>query len=125
MQMKQLLVDRIDGNLRSSEETMRALTEFVKNVPGEVLACEMEASEANRRAVMVGDQIYKFGLHPESTLAFIEVFDDREQTEPTMALYIDSAEPSAKIIGKSGGRAFTLRFFVSGEGTVEKTMQLD
>lgn len=125
MQMKQLLVEHIDGALRASEETMRALTEFVKNIPGEVLSCEIEASEANRRAVMAGEQVYKFGLYPEPTLAFIEVYDDREQTEPSMALYIDSSEPSAKVIGKSQGRAFTLRFFVSGEGTVEKTMQLD
>ena len=125
MQMKQLLVDRIDGALRASEETMRALTEFVKNIPNEVLSSEIESAEANRHAVRAGEQVYKFGLYPEPTLAFIEVYDDREQTEPTMALYIDGAEPSAKVIGKSQGRAFALRFFVSGEGTVEKTMQLD
>lgn len=125
MQMRLLLLQHLVPQLRADKETMRALEEFEKNIPGRVLNLDVDETKTNKQGVLQGEKVYKFGVSIDPPMAFVEYFDDKNQAEPTMALYIDRSKQFLTVKGWKVDKKFYLSFRVNEKGRVEKAAQLD
>lgn len=124
MQMKSLIANHISSEIRNHEDAMHAVIEFVKIIPIEVLESDFDPIKPERRSYVDGNTVYKFGIYPEPNVVFVEVYDEGEQT-PKMSLCADDEEKYVSFSGKSADKRFTMKFFVSDDGIVENTMELE
>lgn len=125
MQMRKILRAHLSNQLAADAEVMRALEEFEKNIPGRVLALDVDETRTNKQGVLQGEKVYKFGVATEPPMAFVEYFEDKNQAEPTMALYVDKSKNFLTVKGWKVDKKFYLSYRVNERGKVEKISQLD
>lgn len=124
MQMKDVVLTRIDDNIRGNEEAMRYMGEIIKNFPREVFETDIDDTQPTRKAVMCGDGACKFGVYPQITQAFLEYYDSHDDTEPSMVLHIDAEFRSVNIIVRKPNKTMEVKFFVDDE-EVKKIMRVE
>lgn len=124
MQMKQCIYEHLADPLRADAEAMRAVEEFIRNIPGRVMEFNIDTSKTNKQGILEGEKVYKLGVVAEAPSAFIEFYENRGQGEPTMALYTDKAKALLTIKGWQVNRKFYLAYMLHN-GRVEKMSKLD
>lgn len=124
MQMSHCLAEHIAEPIRADGEAMRAVNEFVRNIPERVMQFDIDATRTNKQGLVNGESVYKLGVVVESAQTFIEFFEHRNQAEPSMALYADKAKAAVTIRGTNGTHTLYLAF-AWRNGRVEKTSRLD
>lgn len=123
--MRLLLLEHAAPQLKADKEAMQALEEFEKNIPGRILELDVDSSKTNKQGVVQGEKVYKFGVSLEPPMAFLEYFDNKNQAEPSMALYIDRSKQFLTVKGWKVDKKFYLSYRVNEKGRVEKIAQLD
>lgn len=122
MRLMDALRSHLNPILASHQEAIGAFDEFVKNIPRRILGCEVETARPAKHGVAVGDKVYKYGYLPAQKTVFIEFYECRNQSAPTMAMFVDAAKAMLTVKGAQTGRHFHLCFRTIG-GNVEKVAE--
>ncbi len=110
MNLSDALAFRLDASLAADDEVHKAFSEFLKNIPGRILQCDVDVDTAQKKGVVKGESVYKFGSVPEKKTVFLEYFAHRDQGAPTMAIFADGSAPSLTVKGTKVEKQFYLQF---------------
>lgn len=124
MKLSDALSLNLHADLAADGEVKKAFSEFIKNIPGRILQCEVDVDKAQKQGIVKEDSVYKYGCLPEKQVVFLEYFAHRGQGAPTMAVYADKAAPTLTIKGTKVEKQFCLQFTVV-QGKVVKTVKAE
>ncbi len=124
MKLSDALSLHLHAQLAADAEVQKAFSEFIKNIPGRVLQCEVDPDKAQKQGIVKDDSVYKFGSLPEKEVVFLEYFAHRDQGTPTMAIFADKRTPTLTIKGTKVDKQFYLQFVVS-QGKVVKSVKAE
>ncbi len=112
-----------DDIFKSDVECRQAIDRFKSNIPGRVLQIDFDATCSNKQGIKQGDRVYKLGLDLASSTALIEYFENCNQGQPTMAIYINKNSRQITITGWQTDKKLCVVFAVS-DGAVKKTVSI-
>lgn len=123
MRFLSLFDSYVDNIIRSDPEAHTAIEEFKRNIPTRVLQLEFDISHSNKQGITDGRKVYKLGLNVNDAVAFIEYYDDRDQGQPTMAIFAERNLRKVAITGWQINKQLHVSFAVCG-GAVKKSVQI-
>lgn len=115
---------RLDKVLAADAKVTAAYSEFVKNIPARILQCSLDVTKSNKQGIVQGDKVYKYGYVIEKDTVFLEFYENRNQGQPTMAIYVDAPKSMLTIRGTKAEKSFLMCFKAVG-GKVESTTKFD
>lgn len=119
-----VLCDSYTDSAFRGSEAEKAISEFMRNIPGRVKQFEFDASRSNKQGIRDGDRVYKLGLDMQSGTVFLEYYENLNQGQPTMALYIDRPRKTVTVNGWQVDKQMHLKYEIGG-GEVRKTVKID
>lgn len=122
MKFSDLLYSFIPSELRGTE-AQKAVDEFVSKIPGRVVQMEFDCTKSNKQGVKHDEKVYKLGLDVDADVAFIEYFENYNQGQPTMAIFVDRKNKTITVNGWTVNKKLYIRFF-SENGNVRKTVKV-
>lgn len=118
------LLDSYTAEAFRSGEAAQAITEYKRHIPGRILNFEFDDSKSNKQGIKNGARVYKLGLDLATGTVFIEYFDNFNQGQPTMALYVGRTVPTVTVTGWQIDKRMNIRFELRN-GVVHKTVSID
>lgn len=114
----------ICNELKADSEVSRTVKQFKDNIPGRVLSFDFDASRSNKQGIKDGNTVYKLGLDVSTSVAFLEYYENFNQGQPTMAMYVDKQKDTLTVTGSQASKRLFVKFSVVG-GEVKKTVQMN
>lgn len=98
MRFSDLLYSFIPSGFRGTE-AQKAVDEFVSNIPGRIMQIEFDNTKSNKQGIKHDSEVYKLGLDLSAEVVYIQYYENFNQGQPTMAIFIDRKNHAITVNG--------------------------